>query len=130
MVTVLGRSGLTKAYRSVLSAVGSRLMSGASRWLDAPANGVSMLPAARPAIAAAVPTVTRGRSISTPRFLPAPEPVGGATAVRSTDRCTRPLRPPGQHQRIRTPHGSGSPHGGGALAPRRGGGRSRRADNE
>src|SRR4029077_14499885 len=35
MVTVFGWSGLTNAYRSVLSAVGSWLISGASRWLDA-----------------------------------------------------------------------------------------------
>src|SRR2546430_14437535 len=39
MVTVSGRSGLTKAYRSVLSASGSWLMSGASRWLEARAVG-------------------------------------------------------------------------------------------
>src|SRR4051794_15968770 len=35
IVTVSGLSGLTKAYRSVLSASGSLLISGASRWLDA-----------------------------------------------------------------------------------------------
>src|SRR3954447_21193619 len=35
MVTVFDISGLTKAYRSVLSASGSPLMNGASRWLDA-----------------------------------------------------------------------------------------------
>ena len=35
MVKVLGLSGLRNAYRSVLSAVGSSEMSGASRWLDA-----------------------------------------------------------------------------------------------
>src|SRR5215510_9490583 len=35
MVTVSGLSGLTKAYKSVLSAVGSWLMNGASRWLEA-----------------------------------------------------------------------------------------------
>src|SRR5690349_2437251 len=34
MVTVLARSGLTKAYVSVLSATGSLLMAGASRWVD------------------------------------------------------------------------------------------------
>src|SRR5216683_737548 len=34
-VTVSGASGLTNAYTSVLSACGSLLMSGASRWLDA-----------------------------------------------------------------------------------------------
>src|SRR5215472_19309153 len=33
-VTVLGRSGLTKAYTSVLSATGSLEISGASRWDD------------------------------------------------------------------------------------------------
>src|SRR4029077_2085041 len=35
MVKVLGLSGLRNAYRSVLSAVGSSEISGASRWLDA-----------------------------------------------------------------------------------------------
>src|SRR5262245_45771969 len=35
IVTVLGRSGLTNAYRSVLSAAGSLAISGASRWLEA-----------------------------------------------------------------------------------------------
>src|SRR5262249_45551574 len=35
MVNVLGLSGLRNAYRSVLSAVGSSEISGASRWLDA-----------------------------------------------------------------------------------------------
>src|SRR5438067_3282562 len=41
MVTVSGRSGLTKAYVSVLSASGSWLMRGASRWLDALAVGTA-----------------------------------------------------------------------------------------
>src|SRR4029434_6269002 len=40
IVTVSGRSGLTKAYTSVLSAKGSWLISGASRWLDAETPGV------------------------------------------------------------------------------------------
>jgi hypothetical protein len=35
MVRLFGSSGLTNAYRSVLSAAGSPAMSGASRWLDA-----------------------------------------------------------------------------------------------
>src|SRR6185503_13637317 len=35
IVTLSGVVGLTNAYRSVLSASGSWLMSGASRWLDA-----------------------------------------------------------------------------------------------
>src|SRR5919108_5137559 len=35
IVTESGRSGLTNAYRSVLSADGSWLISGASRWLEA-----------------------------------------------------------------------------------------------
>src|SRR5438477_12301032 len=35
MVAVSGLSGLRNAYRSVLSAVGSSEISGASRWLDA-----------------------------------------------------------------------------------------------
>src|SRR5919198_4397 len=39
IVTVSGRSGLTNAYRSVLSARGSWPISGASEWLDAAAGG-------------------------------------------------------------------------------------------
>src|SRR5581483_4930945 len=35
MVTVFGLSGLRNTYRSVLSAVGSSEISGASRWLEA-----------------------------------------------------------------------------------------------
>jgi hypothetical protein len=35
IVRLFGSSGLTKAYRSVLSAAGSPAMAGASRWLDA-----------------------------------------------------------------------------------------------
>src|SRR5438270_13667617 len=35
MVTVSGLSGLTNAYKSVLSAAGSLLINGASRWLEA-----------------------------------------------------------------------------------------------
>jgi len=35
IVKVFGLSGLRNAYRSVLSAVGSSEISGASRWLDA-----------------------------------------------------------------------------------------------
>src|ERR671934_1389028 len=35
IVTVSGLSGLRNTYRSVLSAVGSSEMSGASRWLEA-----------------------------------------------------------------------------------------------
>src|SRR6516165_12563760 len=41
IVTVSGRSGLRNAYRSVLSAIGSWLMRGASRWLDATARNVA-----------------------------------------------------------------------------------------
>src|SRR5262252_8389157 len=41
IVTVSGRSGLRNAYRSVLSAIGSWLMRGASRWLDATTRNVA-----------------------------------------------------------------------------------------
>ena len=54
-VKVLGLSGLRNAYRSVLSAVGSSEINGASRWLDAvPALGASrpMNNAVSPAAAA------------------------------------------------------------------------------
>jgi hypothetical protein len=47
-VTVSGASGLTNAYRSVLSARGSPAISGASRWLDAPAPNGPVLVANSP----------------------------------------------------------------------------------
>src|SRR5438309_1608684 len=61
IVTESGLSGLTKAYRSVLSAVGSPAISGASRWLDArPLSGVSARPtAATPVARTAVLRSTR-----------------------------------------------------------------------
>ena len=53
IVNVLGLSGLRNAYRSVLSAVGSSEISGASRWLDAlPALGEAPMNNASPAPAA------------------------------------------------------------------------------
>src|SRR6266545_3911844 len=58
IVTVSGLSGLTKAYTSVLSAVGSWLMSGASRWLDAPARLTRV-----PSITATSVTMTNLRAV-------------------------------------------------------------------
>ena len=59
IVTVSGLSGLTNAYRSVLSATGSMEINGASRWLDANA-----LPAARDAM-----TRAPANAVSLERFL-------------------------------------------------------------
>src|SRR5436190_3262887 len=53
MVTVSGRSGLTKAYVSVLSASGSWLMRGASRWRDALAVGTAGVRSSAPRPSAA-----------------------------------------------------------------------------
>src|SRR5262249_39610459 len=55
-VTVLVSSGLTNAYRSVLSARGSWLINGASEWLEAPA-----LPAIANAASASAAATTTGR---------------------------------------------------------------------
>src|ERR1700737_1942316 len=58
IVTVSGLSGLRNAYKSVLSALGSCEMSGASRWLDAvaapgpPARTATVTPSAVAAAAA------------------------------------------------------------------------------
>src|SRR5215471_2793257 len=58
MVTVSGRSGLTNAYRSVLSARGSWLISGASRWLDAKTDPIRFINGA----------ATRSAAIATSRI--------------------------------------------------------------
>src|SRR6185436_2018342 len=52
IVTLSGVVGLTKAYRSVLSATGSWLISGASRWLEACVGWMKRVDA-RPATARA-----------------------------------------------------------------------------
>src|SRR5436309_10921393 len=57
MVNVLGLSGLRNAYRSVLSAVGSSEIRGASRWLDA----VLALGARRPTNSAVRPAAAATR---------------------------------------------------------------------
>src|SRR5215204_4010238 len=60
IVTVSGRSGLRNAYRSVLSAVGSSEIDGASRWLEAvPADGAGPL-----TTAAATATATSASAAS------------------------------------------------------------------
>src|SRR3954466_13424155 len=68
IVTVLVSSGLTNAYRSVLSARGSWLISGASEWLDALAAlgpgarvRITMIASAPSASAAAMATGLRIR---------------------------------------------------------------------
>src|SRR5262249_29004709 len=67
IVTVSGLSGLTKAYRSVLSNSGTPAISGASRWLDAPPTP-GRLVAARPATAnaATAPAPARRGAMSPP----------------------------------------------------------------
>src|SRR3954452_18392324 len=61
IVTVSVLSGDTNAYRSVLSAVGSCEMSGASRWLDAVA--ACGLP---PRVAATAPSAARSAASARP----------------------------------------------------------------
>src|SRR4051795_635545 len=62
IVTVLGASGLTNAYKSVLSACGSAAINGASRWLEAP-PGVGPRPTNTPTAAAAATAVTATRRL-------------------------------------------------------------------
>src|SRR5437867_522167 len=76
MVTVSGRSGLTKAYVSVLSASGSWLMRGASRWLDALA------------------VVTAGERSSAPRPSAAPAPMTDRDGALPCNFMRPSFRPP------------------------------------
>src|SRR3954466_8936354 len=62
IVTVSVASGLTNAYRSVLSACGSAAINGASRCLDAP-PGVGPSPTNTPIAAAAATAVTATRRL-------------------------------------------------------------------
>src|SRR5689334_6878133 len=63
IVTVLGLSGDTNAYRSVLSAVGSCEMSGASAWLEAFACFGCRLLAVRPTPRAAATAIPAARGL-------------------------------------------------------------------
>src|SRR5690348_17422598 len=65
MVNVFGLSGLRNAYRSVLSAVGSSEISGASRWLEA----VLALGARRPTNSAVRPAAAATRRNSAYFFI-------------------------------------------------------------
>src|SRR6266576_4410673 len=85
MVTVSGRSGLTKAYVSVLSASGSWLMRGASRWLDAPAVG------------------TAGERSSAPRPSAAHAPTTDGDGVLPCDFMRTSFEPPTWTLRTRAP---------------------------
>src|SRR5262245_48846127 len=69
IVTVPGRSGLTNAYTSVLSAAGSSPMSGASRWLEAAAPLGPTAPPSAATTTVAATTIPTARS-STPLFMP------------------------------------------------------------
>src|SRR5437867_251383 len=64
IVTVAGLSGLRNAYVSVLSAVGSSEISGASRWLDAVAAAGPEPRVARPTASAETPATARRASAS------------------------------------------------------------------
>src|SRR5574339_1076362 len=74
-VTVSGFEGLTKAYTSVLSASGSWLISGASRWLDAEPAGESTT------ASTVAPTIVERVEVreSTLTSLQAGNPFGGVT---------------------------------------------------
>src|ERR1700693_5185789 len=78
MVSVLGLFGLRNAYRSVLSAVGSSEISGASRWLDA----VLVLGARRPTNRASKAAAAATRRIGAYFFMR-----GGSFLVHGRGRC-------------------------------------------
>src|ERR671935_2764083 len=65
IVTVSGLSGLRNAYRSVLSAVGSCEISGASRWLEAAA-----VDGPEPRTATAIPTAAASAAAMKARAIP------------------------------------------------------------
>src|ERR1700694_6027617 len=85
-VTVFGLSGLTNAYVSVLSATGSWLISGASRWLEAFAP--PRVPSA-PAAPATSTTSALGRNLRLVRMVPPSS--GCSTGAVAT--CHAPNRP-------------------------------------
>src|SRR3954452_22347823 len=91
MVTVSGLSGDTKAYRSVLSAVGSWEISGATAWLEAFACFGCRLLAVRPtpsAAATASPAASGLRGLKT-GAPPHSSPWGDAGALCSAERAER-----------------------------------------
>src|SRR5919202_5267251 len=78
IVNVSGLSGLTNAYRSVLSALGSSEISGASRWLDAvAAPGPPRVRAAATSAARDAATTTANASFLIP-IAPFRRPVGSS----------------------------------------------------
>src|SRR5688572_8989111 len=103
-VTASGFAGLTKAYTSVLSASGSWLISGASRWLDAePAGEMATASTVAPTIAERVDI-----RVGTLTSLRALHPFGGVTSRNSFRIGQLPAR------RI-VPDGSGRPPGGSSV---------------
>src|SRR5207249_11197024 len=101
MVTVSGRSGLTKAYVSVLSASGSWLMRGASRWLDAPAVGTTGVRSSAPRPSAAHAPMT-DRDGALPRNFICPSFRPPTLRTRARERISAgprgPFAPPPAHQ--------------------------------
>src|SRR5436190_23340865 len=87
-VTVLGLSGLRNAYTSVLSAVGSCAISGASRWLDACAldGPPRSATAATTAASAAARATSRSALIASSPYVGRP---GRPSVSRSVRRCER-----------------------------------------
>src|ERR1700737_3455832 len=82
-VTVFGLSGLTNAYVSVLSATGSWLISGASRWLEAFAP--TRLPSATAAPATST-TSALGRNLRLVRMVPPSSGCSTGAMARATPR--------------------------------------------
>src|SRR5919197_1142568 len=93
---VLGSSGLTNAYRSVLSAAGSWLISGASRWLEAlAASGPEPRTSATVTAAASPRTTRKARA-----FLCIPSPSLGVVAAYSHDGTVRFAEPERSRSRM------------------------------
>src|SRR2546428_7975327 len=110
MVTVSGRSGLTKAYVSVLSASGSWLMRGASRWLDALAVGTAGVRSSAPRpSAAAAPMTDRDGALQCNFMCPSFRPP--TLRTRAPERISAappgPFAPPPAHQYLPGSDGRG-----------------------
>src|SRR5215207_5533963 len=94
-VTLSAASALTNAYRSVRSAYGSPAIMGASRWLEAPTNGVPRRPTSNPAVAAKLPISAIGRFTLTPPHVLDVEDSGAIGRAcwpsRATHNWARPL---------------------------------------
>src|SRR4051812_32471962 len=92
-VAVSGLSGLTNAYRSVMSAEGSNAMAGASRWLDANAGPASAETATSPAAPAPISLRMDDMGVRPPRWGLVPRRSRRGAGAPGTDAADRRVRP-------------------------------------